>query len=143
MSIEKTITTLASAIDNAAQAINRYCDLAKSNAEVSAPIGKVKIDPPADESEATTQSDTPVDEPTEAAPVEAEDDTVEAEATKTAPVETDKEVSFEDAKTVVIDTVRDKGRDTVAKILGEFGVKNIKELEPEQYAELVAKCEAA
>ena len=143
MSIEKTITTLASAIDNVAQAINRYCDLAESNAEVSAPIGKVKIDPPTDEAEIEAQDDTPVDEPTEAAPVETEDDTVEAEATEAAPVETDKEVSFDYAKSVVIDTVRDKGRDTVAKILGEFGVKNIKELEPTQYAELVAKCEAA
>ncbi|WP_131669537.1 hypothetical protein [Psychrobacter pygoscelis] len=143
MSIEKTITTLASAIGNVAQAINRYCDLAESNTEVSAPIGKVKIVPPADGSEVEAQDDTPVDEPTETAPVESEEDTVEAEATETAPVETDEEVTFDKAKAVVIDTVRDKGRDIVAKILGEFGVKNIKELEPTQYAELVAKCEAA
>lgn len=144
MSIETVITTLAKAIETVGQAgfalatsLDRYCDIAQgtaTKAETTKPTPKAEQETPA---------------PSEVAPAETDSDDfsevedVAEESTEAAPVETDKEYSYDDVKSVVIDSVTAKGKTTVANILAEFGAKNAKEIDPSQYGAFVAKLKAA
>ena len=141
MSIENGITKLADAIGTLAQAgfaiasgIDRYCDLSQDqtvstggDAEMKEVINKAVAEFEAEHEEHKAKAE-------EAEPV-AEEVSEEAES--------DKPVTFEEAKSVVIDAVSTKGKPAVAAIFKQLGAKNLPGLEPSQYGELVALCKAA
>lgn len=144
MSIENGITKLADAIGTLAQAgfaiasgIDRYCDLSQDqavstggDAEMKEVINKAVAEFEAEHEEHKAKAE----ELAEAEPV-AEEVAEEAES--------DKPVTFEEAKSVVIDAVSTKGKPAVAAIFKQLGAKNLPGLEPSQYGELVALCKAA
>lgn len=144
MSIENGITKLADAIGTLAQAgfaiasgIDRYCDLSQDqavstggDAEMKEVINKAVAEFEAEHEEHKAKAE----EVAEAEPV-AEEVSEEAES--------DKPVTFEEAKSVVIDAVSTKGKPAVAAIFKQLGAKNLPGLEPSQYGELVALCKAA
>lgn len=159
MSIESGITKIAEALGALAQSgnaiaesINRYCDMAQAEAVSTAPDVEMKevinkavaeFEAEHDEHKAQAEQSTPQ-------ATEVEDDTAEEVATEeaeaveeTADAESDEPVSFEEAKTVVIDAVAAKGKPAVAAIFKQLGAKNLPGLEPSQYNELVALCKAA
>lgn len=149
MSIENSITKLADAIGTLAQAgfaiasgIDRYCDLSQAEAVstgggaemkevINKAVAEFEAEHEAHKAKAETEKAEPVVE--EAEPVV--DEVVEAES--------DKPVTFEEAKSIVIDTVSTKGKPAVAAIFKQLGAKNLPGLEPSQYSELVALCKAA
>lgn len=152
MSIENSITKLAEAISSIAQSglalaasIDRYCAIAQDQAVGISGDTDMKniIDSAVAEFEAEH----------EAHKVEAEAKKAEAEAPKPEPkAETPKPepevmgdalITFEQAKTVVIDTVKTAGKDAVAEIFARLGAKKLPDLNPEQYGELVELCEEA
>ena len=154
MSIENSITKLAEAISNIAQSgnaiaasINRYCDLSQAEAvstggdvEIKEVIDKAvaKFEAEHEEHKAKADKAEPVVEEVAEGTEEAEpvvEEEVEAES--------DKPVTFEEAKSIVIDTVSSKGKPAVAAIFKQLGAKNLPGLEPSQYSELVALCKAA
>lgn len=161
MSIESGITKIAEALGalalsgNAiAESINRYCDMAQTevvkvadseelNAVITKAVAEFEAEHDAHKAQAE-QSTEEVTETIEAAEPVVEDATEEAEPVvdETEP-ESDKPVSFEEAKTVVIDAVAAKGKPAVAAIFKQLGAKNLPGLEPSQYSELVALCKAA
>lgn len=144
MSIENGITKLADAIGTLAQAgfaiasgIDRYCDLSQDqavstggDAEMKEVINKAVAEFEAEHEEHKAKAE----EVAETEPV-AEEVAEEAES--------DKPVTFEEAKSVVIDAVSTKGKPAVAAIFKQLGAKNLPGLEPSQYGELVALCKAA
>ena len=143
MSIENGITKLADAIGTLAQAgfaiasgIDRYCDLSQDqavstggDAEMKEVINKAVAEFEAEHEEHKAKAE----EVAEAEPV----------AEEVAEAESDKPVTFEEAKSVVIDAVSTKGKPAVAAIFKQLGAKNLPGLEPSQYNELVALCKAA
>lgn len=143
MSIENGITKLADAIGTLAQAgfaiasgIDRYCDLSQDQAvstggeaEMKEVINKAVAEFEAEHEEHKAKAE----EVAEAEPVVEE----------VAEAESDKPVTFEEAKSVVIDAVSTKGKPAVAAIFKQLGAKNLPGLEPSQYGELVALCKAA
>ena len=143
MSIENGITKLADAIGTLAQAgfaiasgIDRYCDLSQDqtvstggDAEMKEVINKAVAEFEAEHEEHKAKAE----EVAEAEPV----------AEEVAEAESDKPVTFEEAKSVVIDAVSTKGKPAVAAIFKQLGAKNLPGLEPSQYGELVALCKAA
>ena len=149
MSIENGITKLADAIGTLAQAgfanasgIDRYCDLSQDqavstggDAEMKEGINKAVAEFEAEHEEHKAKAETEKAEPVaeEAEPV----------AEEVAEAESDKPVTFEEAKSVVIDAVSTKGKPAVAAIFKQLGAKNLPGLEPSQYGELVALCKAA
>lgn len=155
MSIENGITKLADAIGTLAQAgfaiasgIDRYCDLSQDqavstggDAEMKEVINKAVAEFEAEheehkaKAEEVAETEPVVEEVAEAEP--AAEEVAEAEA------ESDKPVTFEEAKSVVIDAVSTKGKPAVAAIFKQLGAKNLPGLEPSQYGELVALCKAA
>lgn len=154
MSIENGITKLADAIGTLAQAgfaiasgIDRYCDLSQDqavstggDAEMKEVINKAvaEFEAEHEEHKAKAEEVEPVaEEVAEAEPV------AEEVVEEVAEAESDKPVSFEEAKTVVIDAVAAKGKPAVAAIFKQLGAKNLPGLEPSQYSELVALCKAA
>lgn len=154
MSIENGITKLADAIGTLAQAgfaiasgIDRYCDLSQDqavstggDAEMKEDINKAVAEFEAEHAEHKAKAE----EVAEAEPV-AEEVSEEAEpvAEEIAEEQSDKPVTFEEAKSVVIDAVATKGKPAVAAIFKQLGAKNLPGLEPSQYGELVALCKAA
>jgi len=158
MSIESGITKIAEALGALAQSgnaiaesINRYCDMAQDQVEVVKVVDNDKLNEVINEAVAefeaehdahkakAEQSDSQVAEDTA-----EEVATEEAEAVEeTADAESDEPVTFEEAKTVVIDAVAAKGKPAVAAIFKQLGAKNLPGLEPSQYNELVALCKAA
>ena len=152
MSIENGITKLADAIGTLAQAgfaiasgIDRYCDLSQAeavstggDAEMKEVINKAVAEFEAEHEEHKAKAEEVSEEAAEevagAEPV-AEEVSEEAES--------DKPVTFEEAKSVVIDAVSTKGKPAVAAIFEQLGAKNLPGLEPSQYGELVALCKAA
>lgn len=153
MSIENGITKLADAIGTLAQAgfaiasgIDRYCDLSQDqavstggDAEMKEVINKAVAEFEAEHAEhkAKAEEAEPVAEEVEVAEAEPVAEEVSEEA------ESDKPVTFEEAKSVVIDAVSTKGKPAVAAIFKQLGAKNLPGLEPSQYGELVALCKAA
>ena len=154
MSIENGITKLADAIGTLAQAgfaiasgIDRYCDLSQDqavstggDAEMKEVINKAVAEFEAEHEEHKAKAE----EVAEAEPVAeevAEAEPVAEEVSEEA--ESDKPVTFEEAKSVVIDAVSTKGKPAVAAIFKQLGAKNLPGLEPSQYGELVALCKAA
>ena len=147
MSIENGITKLADAIGTLAQAgfaiasgIDRYCDLSQAeavstggDAEMKEVINKAVAEFEAEHEEHKAKAE----EVAEAEPV------AEEVAEEVAEAESDKPVTFEEAKSVVIDAVSTKGKPAVAAIFKQLGAKNLPGLEPSQYGELVALCKAA
>lgn len=155
MSIENGITKLADAIGTLAQAgfaiasgIDRYCDLSQDqavstggDAEMKEVINKAvaEFEAEHEEHKAKAEEVEPVaEEVAEAEPVAEE---LAEEVAEEA--ESDKPVTFEEAKSVVIDAVSTKGKPAVAAIFKQLGAKNLPGLEPSQYGELVALCKAA
>jgi len=151
MSIENGITKLADAIGTLAQAgfaiasgIDRYCDLSQDqavstggDAEMKEGINKAVAEFEAEHAEHKAKAE-------EAEPVAEEvAEAVEPVAEEVAEAESDKPVTFEEAKSVVIDAVSTKGKPAVAAIFKQLGAKNLPGLEPSQYGELVALCKAA
>ena len=144
MSIENGITKLADAIGTLAQAgfaiasgIDRYCDLSQAeavstggDAEMKEVINKAVAEFEAEHEEHKAKAE-------EVEPV------AEEVAEEVAEAESDKPVTFEEAKSVVIDAVSTKGKPAVAAIFKQLGAKNLPGLEPSQYGELVALCKAA
>lgn len=161
MSIENGITKLADAIGTLAQAgfaiasgIDRYCDLSQAeavstggDAEMKECINKAVAEFEAEHEEHKAKAETEKAEPVfeevaEAVePVAEEAEPVAEEVSEEA--ESDKPVTFEEAKSVVIDAVSTKGKPAVAAIFKQLGAKNLPELEPSRYGELVALCKAA
>lgn len=168
MSIENGITKLADAIGTLAQAgfaiasgIDRYCDLSQAeavgpgnDAEMKEVINKAVAEFEAEHAEHKAKAEVFKTTP------EVEKKVHEAEGFKTEDAETveeaepaveevaeeaesDKPISFEEAKSVVIDAVAAKGKPAVAAIFKQLGAKNLPGLEPSQYGELVALCKAA
>ena len=152
MSIENGITKLAEAISALAQSgnaiaasVNRYCDLSQAeavstggDAEMKEVINKAVADFEAEHEEHKAKAEEvepATEEVAEAEPVVEEVAVDEAES--------DKPISFEEAKSVVIDAVSTKGKPAVAAIFKQLGAKNLPGLEPSQYGELVALCKAA
>lgn len=150
MSIENGITKLADAIGTLAQAgfaiasgIDRYCDLSQDqavstggDAEMKEVINKAVAEFEAEHEEHKAKAE----EVAEAEPVAEEAAVVEVVSEE---AESDKPISFEEAKSVVIDAVSTKGKPAVAAIFKQLGAKNLPGLEPSQYGELVALCKAA
>ncbi len=148
MSIENSITKLAEAISTIAQSgfalaasIDRYCAIAQDqtvstgdNVELA-----VFIDKAVAEFEAEHDAHK-ADAEEKAAPATEE---VEPATEEKAEAQNDEPVSFEEAKTVVIDAVAAKGKPAVAAIFEQLGAKNLPGLDPSQYGELVALCKAA
>ena len=161
MSIENGITKLADAIGTLAQAgfaiasgIDRYCDLSQDqavstggDAEMKEVINKAvaEFEAEHEEHKAKAEEVEPVaEEVAEAEPVAEEVAEAEPVAEEVAEeAESDKPVTFEEAKSVVIDAVSTKGKPAVAAIFKQLGAKNLPGLEPSQYGELVALCKAA
>lgn len=160
MSIENGITKLADAIGTLAQAgfaiasgIDRYCDLSQAeavstggDAEMKEVINKAVAEFEAEHEEHKAKAETEkaepvVEEVAEAVEPVAEEAAVVEELSEEA--ESDKPISFEEAKSVVIDAVSTKGKPAVAAIFKQLGAKNLPGLEPSQYGELVALCKAA
>ena len=143
MSIENSIAKIAEALGALAQSgnaiaesINRYCDMAQTQAantggdtEMKEVIGKAVAEFEAEHDEPKAKAETEKAEPV------AEEVSEEAES--------DEPVTFEEAKTVVIDAVATKGKPAVAAIFKQLGAKNLPGLEPSQYGELVALCKEA
>ena len=143
MSIENGITKLADAIGTLAQAgfaiasgIDRYCDLSQDqavntggDAEMKEGINKAVAEFEAEHEDHKAKAE----EVAEAEPV----------AEEVSEDQSDKPISFEEAKSVVIDAVSTKGKPAVAAIFKQLGAKNLPGLEPSQYGELVALCKAA
>lgn len=165
MSIENGITKLADAIGTLAQAgfaiasgIDRYCDLSQDQAVSTGGDAEMKevINKAVAEFEAEHEEHKAKAEVFKTTP-EVEKEVHEAEGFKTEEVaeaepvaeevseeaESDKPVTFEEAKSVVIDAVSTKGKPAVAAIFKQLGAKNLPGLEPSQYGELVALCKAA
>lgn len=152
MSIENGITKLADAIGTLAQAgfaiasgIDRYCDLSQDqavstggDAEMKEVINKAVAEFEAEHEAHKAKAET---EKTEKAEPVAEE--AEPVAEEVAEDQSDKPVTFEEAKSVVIDAVSTKGKPAVAAIFKQLGAKNLPGLEPSQYGELVALCKAA
>lgn len=156
MSIENGITKLAEAINTIAQSgfalaasIDRYCDITQDQAVSTAPDAEMKeaISKAVAEFEAEHDAHKAEVKTEEAEPVVAEEAAPvveEAEAPEeVAEAQNDEPVSFEEAKTVVIDAVAAKGKPAVAAIFAKLGAKNLPGLEPSQYGKLVALCKAA
>lgn len=157
MSIENGITKLADAIGTLAQAgfaiasgIDRYCDLSQDqtvstggDAEMKEVINKAVAEFEAEHEEHKAKAE----EVSEAEPVAEEvaeaEPVAEEVAEEVTEAESDKPVTFEEAKSVVIDAVSTKGKPAVAAIFKQLGAKNLPGLEPSQYGELVALCKAA
>lgn len=153
MSIENGITKLADAIGTLAQAgfaivsgIDRYCDLSQAeavstggDAEMKEVINKAVAEFEAEHEEHKAKAE----EVAEAAPVAEEVAESEPVAEEVSEDQSDKPVTFEEAKSVVIDAVSTKGKPAVAAIFKQLGAKNLPGLEPSQYGELVALCKAA
>lgn len=150
MSIENGITKLADAIGTLAQAgfaiasgIDRYCDLSQDqavstggDAEMKEVINKAVAEFEAEHEEHKAKAE-------EVEPVAEEVAEAEPVAEEVAEDQSDKPVTFEEAKSVVIDAVSTKGKPAVAAIFKQLGAKNLPGLEPSQYGELVALCKAA
>lgn len=153
MSIENGITKLADAIGTLAQAgfaiasgIDRYCDLSQDQAvstggeaEMKEVINKAVAEFEAEHAEHKAKAE----EVAEAEPAAEEVAEAEPVVEEVAEAESDKPVTFEEAKSVVIDAVSTKGKPAVAAIFKQLGAKNLPGLEPSQYGELVALCKAA
>lgn len=153
MSIENGITKLADAIGTLAQAgfaiasgIDRYCDLSQDqtvstggDAEMKEVINKAVAEFEAEHEEHKAKAE----EVAEAEPVVEEVAEAEPVAEEVSEDQSDKPVTFEEAKSVVIDAVSTKGKPAVAAIFKQLGAKNLPGLEPSQYGELVALCKAA
>lgn len=153
MSIENGITKLADAIGTLAQAgfaiasgIDRYCDLSQveavstgGDAEMKEVINKAVAEFEAEHEAHKAKAETEKAEPVFEEVAEA----VEPVAEEIAEEQSDKPISFEEAKSVVIDAVSTKGKPAVAAIFKQLGAKNLPGLEPSQYGELVALCKAA
>lgn len=155
MSIENGITKLADAIGTLAQAgfaiasgIDRYCDLSQDqtvstggDAEMKEVINKAVAEFEAEHAEHKAKAE----EVAEAEVEPATEEVAEAEpvAEEVSEDQSDKPVTFEEAKSVVIDAVSTKGKPAVAAIFKQLGAKNLPGLEPSQYGELVALCKAA
>ena len=153
MSIENGITKLADAIGTLAQAgfaiasgIDRYCDLSQDqavstggDAEMKEVINKAVAEFEAEHEEHKAKAE----EVAEAEPTAEEVAEAEPVAEEVAEDQSDKPISFEEAKSVVIDAVSTKGKPAVAAIFKQLGAKNLPGLEPSQYGELVALCKAA
>ena len=150
MSIENGITKLADAIGTLAQAgfaiasgIDRYCDLSQDqavstggDAELKEDINKAVAEFEAEHEEHKAKAETEKAEP-------VVEEVAEPVAEEIAEEQSDKPVTFEEAKSVVIDAVSTKGKPAVAAIFKQLGAKNLPGLEPSQYGELVALCKAA
>lgn len=160
MSIENGITKLADAIGTLAQAgfaiasgIDRYCDLSQDqavstggDAEMKEVINKAVAEFEAEHEEHKAKAEEvepATEEVAETEPVVEEVAEAEPVAEEVAEAESDKPVTFEEAKSVVIDAVSTKGKPAVAAIFKQLGAKNLPGLEPSQYGELVALCKAA
>ena len=164
MSIENGITKLADAIGTLAQAgfaiasgIDRYCDLSQAetvstggDAEMKEVINKAVAEFEAEHEEHKAKAEAEheehkakAEEVAEAEPAAEEVAEAEPVAEEVAEAESDKPVTFEEAKSVVIDAVSTKGKPAVAAIFKQLGAKNLPGLEPSQYGELVALCKAA
>ena len=155
MSIENSITKIAEALGAVAQAgnaiaasIDRYCDMAQAQAvntgsdtEMKEVISKAVAEFEAEHDEHKADAEQSDSQAPKVEEVTAEETSEAAE--ETAEAESDKPVTFEEAKTVVIDAVATKGKPAVAAIFKQLGAKNLPELEPSQYGELVALCKAA
>lgn len=152
MSIENGITKLADAIGTLAQAgfaiasgIDRYCDLSQDQAVSTGGDAEMKedINKAVAEFEAEHEAHKAKAETEKAEPVAEEVAEAEPAAEEVAEDQSDKPVTFEEAKSVVIDAVSTKGKPAVAAIFKQLGAKNLPGLEPSQYGELVALCKAA
>ncbi|WP_299329717.1 hypothetical protein [uncultured Psychrobacter sp.] len=155
MSIESGITKIAEALGAVAQAgnaiaasIDRYVDATTAevvkvvdNDELNEVINKAVADFEAEHDEPKADAEQSDSQASEVEDVTAEETSEAVE--ETANAESDEPVTFEEAKTVVIDTVAAKGKPAVAAIFKQLGAKNLPELEPSQYGELVALCKAA
>lgn len=144
MSIENGITKLADAIGTLAQAgfaiasgIDRYCDLSQDQAVSTGGDAEMKEDINKAVAEFEAEHEAHKAKAEEVEPV------AEEVAEEVAEAESDKPVTFEEAKSVVIDAVSTKGKPAVAAIFKQLGAKNLPGLEPSQYGELVALCKAA
>ena len=120
MGIENIILKLVDAINNAAQA----------GTSLASAIDRL--------------SDSKLDDLTgvKSAPIAKLEEVLEVEDEPTTEAPVKKDYSFDEVRDVVIYATQTKGREAMVEILDSFGVSNIKDLEPSQYAELVAKCEA-
>lgn len=155
MSIESGITKIAEALGALAQSgnaiaesINRYCDIAQADETKVVAVPKLNetITKAVAEFEAEHAEHKEKAEETEPVVEEVAEDVepvVEEAAVEEVEAESDKPISFEEAKTVVIDAVAAKGKPAVAEIFKQLGAKNLPGLEPSQYGELVALCKAA
>ncbi|MGP5518040.1 hypothetical protein ACTXNA_07330 [Psychrobacter celer] len=158
MSIESGITKIAEALGALAQSgnaiaesINRYCDMAQAQTEVVKVVDNDELNEVINEAVAAFEAEHDEHKAkAEQSDSQAAEDTAEEVATEeaeaveeTADAESDEPVTFEEAKTVVIDAVAAKGKPAVAAIFKQLGAKNLPGLEPSQYNKLVALCKAA
>lgn len=134
MSIDSTVTKIVAALAELSRAGFTLAYAIEHLVEAQAKSGPFIPVPVA---QAEPEKQKPAEVPT--APVEPEP-VFAPEPTESAPVEN---VTLADARKAVIETTQNKGRDVMAAILAEMGVNNIKDLTPDQYPELVKRCEGA
>lgn len=91
----------------------------------------------------TTQAEAPKAEATKPAPVEPVSAAPKAEAATPAETAPTTEVTYDQVKAAILKVVTTKGNEAAAAVLEQFGVKKGPALKAEQYAAVVAACEAA
>ena len=101
------------------------------------PIGSAQPTPPADlPAAAATDKPRRGRPPAAASPAPAEQPKIPASIDAPA-------VKYEDVRAAVLGLAEKKGHTAAVAVLAGLGVKSAKELKPEQYAEALAKCQAA
>lgn len=101
------------------------------------PIGSAQPTSPADVGQAPA-----ADRPRRGRPPTAATP-VPTEQPKSTPPADAPAVKYEDVRAAVLGLAEKKGHTAAVAVLAGLGVKSAKELKPEQYAEALAKCQAA
>ena len=120
----------------------------KANATVAAPVPAVKeAAAPSGKPKATSaeKAATPAPTPRTAAEAEAAAPEKKAEQSATTPPAAASPATpkadaptYQDAATAITKLSREKGRDTAVALLAKFGAANLKEVKPEQFADVIA-----
>lgn len=138
-----TITIANTAQLNAVMAalnVDAQAPVAVTKEVAAAPSGKSKATPAATANPAPTQ---PTAEAVAAAAPEKKAEpsatTPPAAASAASPATPKAEApSYQDAATAITKLSRTKGRDTAVALLAKFGAANLKEVKPDQFADVIA-----
>lgn len=138
MSIEKAILELAGAIRQHAEAIASV-----ASGPTIAPKVEVQDDGPVKEKAETVKTETkPVKEKAEEAKPEVEETKAEEPAAETEETKAE-QPTYQEVATAITTLSRSKGRDAALAVLNSFEAKNLKEVDPSQFADVLAAANKA